>query len=187
MTTPSDYDFAQQKIMSNGQAVSSEIRDVLLEKIPGAVAAYKSELCNDKTGVDWWVEMAGARHLAVDVKVREQDWAASHPDQDDLAIETFSVLESQKIGWSLDETKRCDFVLWFWKDTRRTCLISFPQLCRVCRDHWQRWSKDYKVARQRTRWLNGSHYHSECVFVPRKEIWNQLYRTYAGSPQQHWK
>lgn len=175
-----EYGFDERLVMSNGHAVSVDVREVLLQCIPGAVRSFKSSTRNDRLGVDWWVRMLGGRHLAVDAKVREEDWAASHPDQDDLAIETFSVVEMDKIGWSRDAAKQCDYVLWLWKNTGRYCLIPFPLLCRVCQDNWQQWREQYKVAKQRTPW-RGGYYHSECVFVPRREVWAKIYESFGGS------
>ena len=177
-----EYDFDERQVMSNGHVASANVRDVLLSCIPGAKASYKAARCNDRLGVDWWVEMVGGRHLAVDVKVREEDWLAKHPGEDDLAIETFSVMESQKVGWSRDETKLCDYVLWLWQDTGRYCLVPFRMLCKVCQDNWARWRGQYKVKRQRTPRSDGSYYHSECVFVPRREVWVKIYEMYGGNP-----
>jgi hypothetical protein len=176
---PREYDFAEQLTVSQGIAVSANIRDVLMEAIPGAVNAYVAASVNDRMGVDWWVEMSNARHLAVDVKVRAQDWAVSHPQEDDLALETWSVIEAGKIGWTRDHHKRCDYVLWLWQDTKRFCLLPFPMLCRVMQRHWQSWTERHKVARQRTS-QHGKTYHSECVFVPRTVIWREVYDAYGG-------
>ena len=178
---PREYDFDERLVMSSGHAESIDVRDVLLQCVPGAVETHKAAKCNDRLGVDWWLEMCGGRHLAVDAKIREVDWSARDTEKDDLAIETFSVVETQKVGWSRDESKRCDYVLWLWKDTGRYCLVPFPMLCKACQDNWEEWRERYKVARQRTPRLNGSHYHSECVFVPRREVWAKIYETFGGT------
>ena len=180
---PRDYGFAEQLTFSQGVAVSANIREVLLEAIPGAVHAYVAASVHDRMGVDWWVEMSNARHLAVDVKVRAKDWAATHPEQDDLALETWSVIEARKIGWTRDPNKRCDYVLWLWQDTKRFCLLPFPMLCQIMQKHWQAWSKEHKVAQQRTT-RTGQTYHSECVFVPRVVVWRRLYDAYGGVHQR---
>lgn len=177
-----EYGFADQLVLSQGIAASADIRDILVDAIPGALDAMPAAKANDRMGVDWWVEMANARHLAVDVKVRAEDWAAMHPDQDDLALETWSVIEAKKIGWTRDPNKRCDYVLWLWQDTKRFCLLPFPMLCRVMQRHWQAWSKEHKVARQRTK-QTGQTYHSECVFVPRVVVWRRVYDAYGGAQQ----
>lgn len=165
--------------MSCGTAASAEVRSVLLSQIPGAVNVIAAHQKNDRQGIDWWVEMSTARHLAVDAKVRESDWAASHPDEDDLALETWSVVESRIPGWTRDADKRCDYVLWLWKETGRFCLVPFPMLCRVFARNWQSWAAAYKTSQQFTP-RGGGGYHSECVFVPRRALWAEIYREYGG-------
>jgi hypothetical protein len=178
--TPNEYDFDQQLMMSFGHAASVDVCEVLVSLIPGALKAHPAAKENDRLGVDWWVEMTNAKHLAVDVKVRENDWAASHPDDDDLALETWSVVEKGVIGWTRDVNKRCDYVLWLWKETGRYCLVPFPMLNRVFNNNWESWCCQYKVSTQLTRRV-GSEYHSECVFVPRREVWARIYDNYGGS------
>jgi len=72
-------------------------------------------------------------------------------------------------------------VLWLWADTKRFCLVPFPMLCKVFEQQWQAWSKHYKTRQQFTPRSGGSGYRSECVFVPRKEVWAAIYRQYGGS------
>ena len=174
---PLEYAFGERMAMSTGRAASSDIAAILLAEIPGAVNATIAAATNDRQGVDWWVEMSTARHLAVDCKVREVDWAASHPNEDDLALETYSVVERSIAGWTRDANKRCDYILWLWVDTRRFCLVPFPMLCRVFTTNWQAWRKKYKTRQQFT---PGRDYHSECVFVPRRELWAEIYRHFGG-------
>ena len=177
---PRDYGFGERMAMSQGVAASADVRVILLTEIPGAVNVQSAATVNDKQGVDWWVEMSTARHLAVDAKVREKDWAATHPDEDDLALETWSVVEQRIPGWTRDMHKRCDYVLWLWKDTGRFCLVPFPMLCRVFSQNWSLWSQRYRTARQHTP-REGGGYHSECVFVPRRELWAAIYRQFGGN------
>jgi hypothetical protein len=177
---PLEYGFSERLAMSSGVSASADVRTVLLEQIPGAVGVSQAATANDKQGIDWWVELSTAKHLAVDAKVRQNDWAATHPDEDDLALETWSVVEKNVPGWTRDAGKRCDYVLWLWADTGRFCLIPFPMLCKVFESKWQLWSAQYKTRRQFTPRQNGG-YHSECVFVPRREIWAQIFKQYGGN------
>ena len=174
------YDFAERMAMSQGVAASADIRAILLQEIPGSLAVYPAHPTNDRRGVDWWIEMSSGTHLAVDAKVRERDWAATHPGEDDLALETWSVMESEVPGWTRDVNKRCDYVLWLWKDTGRFCLLPFPFLCRVFSEQWEEWISQYRTSRQHTTWATGD-YHSECVFVPRRVIWAAIYQRIGGS------
>ncbi len=174
-----EYGFEERLAMSSGVAASADVRSILLKNIPGAVNVHQAATVNDRQGIDWWVEMSTAKHLAVDAKVREQDWAARNPHEDDLALESWSVVEKQVPGWTRDANKKCDYVLWLWKDTGRFCLVPFPMLCGVFSRRWQSWRVDYKTRQQHTPRANGG-YHSECVFVPRRELWAEIYRQYGG-------
>ena len=166
--------------MSAGTSATRDVCDILLREIPGALNVHPAHDANDRDGVDWWVEVVGCRHLAVDAKVRERDWAATHPGEDDLALETWNVIERKEPGWTRDPSKRADFILWLWRDTGRWCLIPFAMLCRVFRANWREWSERYKTARQFTGDCAGG-YHSECVFVPRKVVWAEMYRRFGGA------
>lgn len=177
---PNEFDFNKQLEMSSGFTVKADVKSILLDLIPGAVAVTQAASENDKQGIDWWVELSTAKHLAVDAKVRSSDWAASHPAEDDLALETWSVVEKNVVGWTRDNKKRCDYVLWLWTDTGRYCLIPFPMLCKVFSTHWEDWRTRYRTARQKTNRQFGDSYHSECTFVPRREIWSQIYKHFGG-------
>ena len=174
-----EYGFEERLNMSSGHAAVADVRSILIANIPGAVNVHSAATVNDKQGVDWWVETSTAKHLAVDAKVREQDWAAKNPNEDDLALETWSVVEKQIPGWTRDATKKCDYVLWLWQDTGRFCLVPFPMLCSVFSRKWQEWKRSHKTRTQFTPRSSGG-YHSECVFVPRREVWAEIYRQYSG-------
>ncbi len=181
---PTEYSFNDQLVMSQGVAVQDDVAAILRREIPGAVAVHQADPSNDRLGTDYWVEHARGTHLAVDVKLRREDWAAKpEPERaDDLALETWSVVEKHKIGWTRDNTKRMDFVLWLWQDTGRWCLLPFPVLCQVFQEKWQEWAAEYGVQRQYTREYGG--YHSECVFVPRMVVWDGIFNRYSGKPQE---
>lgn len=160
--------------MSQGVSESKSIAEILTQNIPAALAVHPAHAKNDRNGTDWWVEMATGKMLKVDCKVREIDWAERGCD--DLALESWSVVEKSIVGWTRDSAKQTDYVLWIWKDTGRWCLVPFPYLCRVFGDKWRDWSQTYKTARQFTPEGN---YHSECVFVPRRELWAEIYKVFA--------
>ena len=85
-------------------------------------------------------------------------------------------------GWSRDPTKLTDFILWYWKDTGRYCLIDFHQLCHVVEQHWEEWAETYGTHQQKTTAQGGRCYHSECIFVPRRQVWAAIYRCCGGNP-----
>jgi hypothetical protein len=180
--------------MSQGVKENARVEDILLENIPGALSVVQAHEKNDRNGTDWWVEMPGNHHLSVDAKVREEDWWATHPDDDDLALELWSVIgeqlhdgtrtrQPQIVGWTLNEDKRSDYILWLWKDTGRWCLVPFHMLCKVFQLHRDAWCKQYKRSEQFTPRPNSTAvgYFSECVFVDRREVWAAIYKQFAGS------
>jgi len=177
---PRDFDFAAQLGMSQGQSANTSIKDILLSNIPGAVNCHQAHTINDRNGIDWWIEHSAGKFLSVDCKVREEDWAARGSATDDLALETFSVVEKNIAGWTRSAEKKTDYVLWLWLDTGRWLLVPFPMLCSVFSREWNNWRHKFKTARQRTVRGNGEFYHSECVFVPRRTVWEEIYRQYGG-------
>lgn len=185
MPDPIEYDFNERLAFSDGYAESVSVESICLAQIPGAVSVDRAASSDDRNGTDWWVKRDSIRPLSIDAKVRSVDWAAKPVPQDDLALETWSVVEHQTIGWTRNSQKTTDYILWLWTDTGRWCLVSFPMLCVVMQSMWQEWSTQYKVRQQATRRNDGSRYHSECVFVPRREVWKQIYLRFSGVPQAH--
>jgi hypothetical protein len=175
-----EYSFSERMAMSQGVTTGPNVESILLAAIPGAVAVHPAHESNDRRGTDFWVEHERGDHLSVDVKARSEDWAAKPEPQraDDLALETWSVVESGKVGWTRDPSKRSDYVLWLWQDTGRWCLLPFPMLLAVFQEKWRAWGEQYGTHRQHTPQYGG--YHSECVFVPRETVWEEIYRRYGG-------
>jgi hypothetical protein len=178
MPEPLEYSFDGQKEVSD--QCDAEIRRILLEIIPGAMQAVRACAANDKRGTDWWVEMRGGYWISVDVKFRDEDFSVKPPEiaGDDLALETWSVVERGIIGWTRDPNKRTDYILWYWRDTKRCCLVPFPMLCRVFCNNWEAWRTVHKFVQQHT--TDKGDYHSECIFVPRREVWAAIYTTFSG-------
>lgn len=168
------FNFNVQLKMSHGVAMTLNFREILLSEIPTAIDVKQSEAKEDKHGTDWWVIREYNRPISVDLKARSKDYKS-----DDLALETWSVVEKKIIGWTRDITKSTDYILWFWEDTKKWCLIPFPLLCRVFCLNWEYWSEIYKTAQQSTK-NNTYLYHSECVFVPRVIVWNTIINHYSN-------
>lgn len=137
------------------------VERILKARIPGCVKVEKANTQDDKNGTDYWAIRKGLPALSVDVKVRTEDWLAK-ANQDDLALETWSVVDRTP-GWTRNQNKRTDYILWYWQDTSRFVLVPFPPLCKAFQSYWREWSGKYKTRKQRTE----EGWYSECVFVPR--------------------
>jgi hypothetical protein len=171
------FDFNNQLVMSTGTAANRTIGEILLETIPGSVRAIQAHSSDDKRGVDWWLDMLSGERLPVDCKIRDDDPIPRFGAHcDDVALETWSVIEKRIPGWTLDENKKTAYIFWLWKDTGRWCIVPFPLLVKAFKAKKDEWIKTYRVARQNT----NNRYHSECVFVNRKEMWAEIYRQAHG-------
>lgn len=173
------FDFKTQLGMSFGTAV--DVQQVLAE-LPGALGVEKAARSDDKNGTDYWIRHVRGTPISVDTKVRSKDPLQAY-GKDDLALETWSAVD-QKIGWTLDETKRTDYILWWFTPTGRWVLVPFLQLCAAFKKRRDVWAEHrYRVERQWTM-SNGRRagWQSECVFVPRREIWAAIYKDFSGAP-----
>jgi hypothetical protein len=175
MSSIKKFDFKTQLVLSTGTAANKTIGEILLDAIPGSLRAIQSLEKSDRQGVDWWLDMKSGERVGVDCKIRGEDPIPLYK-KDDLALETLSVVEKNKIGWSLDESKKTDYVFWIWKDSGRWCLVPFLLLVKAFKEKKDQWVKTYKVSRQNT----DDRYHSECVFVDRAEVWREIYRQSHG-------
>lgn len=174
------FTFQEQLIMSEESIRENEdLETYLLAKIPLAASIRRAEKDDDKKGIDYWVTLLSGRVIGVDVKVRKTDWKKRGCD--DVALECWSVVEKKIVGWTRDTQKQTDYILFLWRDTGRCMLLAFPVLCSIFLKHWEEWSKTYQTAYQLTENSRSSRWHSQCVYVPRRIIWQEVYLAFGGS------
>jgi hypothetical protein len=180
-----NFTFGGQLRMSEGHANGLDATTILAAEIPGAVSVRRASTADDKAGTDYWVRLCNGTELSVDLKARSVDFAAKPPPHggDDLALEVWSVRDPPRVGWTLDTRKRTDYVLWHWQDTGRWCLLPYRMLLAVFTLHLAEWSGRYKHDVQTTRTATNE-WQSECVFVPRREVWKAIYRRFSGNVTQ---
>lgn len=163
------------------QGICSEVNpnSILVSNIPGAVSVLRANQTDDRQGTDYWISLQNGKRLSVDIKVRAKDCITY--GKDDLALETWSVKEHSKIGWTRDSEKQTDYILWIWTDTGRWCLVPFHLLCASFNRRWGKWIAEYGTKEQATTGKYGEiRWHSECVFVPRREVWAAIYQDFSG-------
>ena len=176
---PIKYGFNERLAFSQSESSNGEVGSILVAHVPTAVRAWVATKEQDKTGIDWFVELSSGRVVGVDCKIREEDYSLRDPAKDDVALETWSKVEQRKVGWTLDESKRCDYILWLWKDTGRWMLVPFLYLLEVFRENKRKWIQQYGESTQFTPSKNA--WHSNCIFVPRKELWAEIYKKFGGA------
>lgn len=131
----------------------------------------------DKRGADFTAFLGTGRKLMVDVKTRKPGcsrfWKEGRPD---LALESWSVVPSSScptgvVGWTLDEHKITDLVLFTFaeSDTDRCYMLPFQHLRIAFLRFRPTWLKTYgrngEEARQATA-RGSTRYESRCLLVP---------------------
>jgi hypothetical protein len=174
------YGFHERLEWSRDPATNARIKARLLALLPGALDAHPAHRENDRQGTDWWVEYLCGKHISVDAKIREKDYALLPEPQDDLALEIWSVKEQGIVGWTLEAARQTDYVLWYWKDSERWCWLPFPVLCAAFKANCKAWAEQYGTSMQLTERGSGKGYHSECVFVPRLVVFAAMERIFSG-------
>lgn len=177
-----EFGFREQLAMSHGEESSGDVCDVLTTKIPGAIKVSKANERDDRSGTDYWIEHVRGAPISVDCKVRTTDPIQKYR-KDDLFLETWSVVEAKRPGWTLDESKRTDYILWWFTPTKRWVLIPFHQLCYSFRKRVGEWTARFPVKTQRTN-DRGRVWHSEAVVVPRQEIFDAINEDFSGNPRR---
>jgi hypothetical protein len=174
------FDFDQQLAMSQTPEVDNAIRRVLFKQIPGLLAIHRAHKKNDLRGVDYWLELSG-RMQTVDVKVREKDFAMQG-NPDNVCLELVANDRTDKPGWVLDPDKITDWVLVYFRDSKRSYLYPYQMLQAAVMRERSKWlANTKKTARQVTKTLSGC-YGSQSLFVSNKDIWAVMYNLSQGKP-----
>ncbi|GAJ13851.1 unnamed protein product, partial [marine sediment metagenome] len=176
---PKQYGFKERIGFSRGVSETGNIEEILLDNIPGAFSISRATPEEDRHGTDFWVDRTNTLpKLSIDLKAREIDPLSFAPPKDDLALETYSNVAKKTKGWTRDEHKRTDYILWFFKPTGRWVLAPFPMLCKVFSEKWIEWREQYQTETQKSS-NNNETWYSECVFVPRVAVWQAIYDRYG--------
>jgi hypothetical protein len=164
------FDFKTDLEASKTMA-KKQVAEVVLKRIfPNSPVIWNVSEGND-SGIDLIVE-----DYAIDVKYRKSD--CQKYGDDDICLEVYSVVEKKKIGWTLDDTKSTDWVLWIWGDTQRHEFLPFQELKQAFKMHGKKWLKKYGEQIQ----VNNG-YKSLSVYVPRNEVHSAIEALYYQEEQ----
>ena len=168
---------------SDDAAVQHAIFDFIRQNIVGVSSTERASSIDDRLGTDYWATLNSGKRLSLDVKIRDEDYTLKDPPQDDLALELWSVI-GKKTGWTRDSGKQTDFILWYWKDSGRICMLSFPILCSVFQEKAAEWTEEFSdgVRTQTTVNAGQDSYQSQCIFVPRKIVLQAMLTKFGGKP-----
>lgn len=153
----------------------------VVEHVPAATRWRKATQHEDKHGTDYWIDRKhGMPPVSIDLKNREF-CPIERFGSDDVCIETTSVYSGPgkapftencrtKPGWTVDETKRTDLLVYTWPHPAdlfgaprlRYWILYFPFLCSASQKYWRQWAETFKE-----RATPNKGYQTLNIYVPR--------------------
>lgn len=162
--------------LSNPQ-VASNLTKILIKHVGGFNDFYRSSKAEDIKGVDIWVRKINGTRLGIDLKFMRQDYKdQKFFSSDNLPLETLSKINPEIVGWTLDDRKITDVVLWYWLPTERYCLVPYKPLRKIFTEKLTEWDKEFKKNDQTTPTSETvkKGWDSQCMFVPRLTVFSAL-------------
>ena len=114
----------------------------------------------------------------IDIKLRNINYPG------DVALEIWSNCEKKTIGWTLDNIKITDYVLFIWKD--KDLIIPYKKLREVFKKNYADWVMSCRVIRNRTV-ITGFSYTSMAVFIPVLFLLEEIIRNSFTSERKYSK
>ena len=154
-----------------GYSISSQqIKDIGIIKrhLPGCISVEKTGEDLDRKGIDYIATLRGGATVLVDAKTRmpgsKQYWKNGEVE---LALETWSVVESKKPGWPFKQDSNVDYILYTFdsSDWDKCYFFPFQLLRKAFIQHYNEWIEKYG---RKTQVSNS--WTSECIFVPASVI-----------------
>lgn len=176
------YDFQERLSFSTGSRQQSDA-DTIMALLDGCVSVRPNITTGNDNGIDFIATLRGGTEVNIDVKTREAGcsryWRNNRAEPE-LAIEKWSVMphgeyntppERAKAGWTIDESKATDMILYTFapSDSDTAFLLPFQSLRLAARRMINLWMSRFKVDVQRSH-RNGSRWQSQAVFVPASEV-----------------
>jgi hypothetical protein len=160
------YDFQERlafSIAGRTEGVSAIIKQILA----GCVSVEKSEVADDRNGIDYWAGLRRGAKVGIDLKTREAGCSRFWRDGPELALEIWSVTPEGsrpgKAGWTLDEAKQTDYTLHLFDpaDSPIVYLLPFQLLRTAFRRNLIEWRKWFDEKAQ-----DSGGWRSLALFVP---------------------
>lgn len=184
---PDIHDFTERLSFSEGIQPGGDLLNAVMKMVPNAKKIERATCNEDKSGTDFWIIRShNLPPISIDLKNRGfcpiAKWGS-----DDACIETTSVYvgsgppwvdeKRKKPGWTLDYSKRTDFVVYTWPNDggTRYWIVPFLPLCAASRQNWRDWAKEYKE-----RPAQNKHYKTLSVYPPKAVIVKAIREFTAG-------
>ena len=179
------YDFKEKLAVSKGFR-SVDDKETIRKLLKGCETVETASPELDRIGVDYIATLRRDAKVYIDVKTRERGYSKHWKAGPEVAIEMWSVMpggeyniptEQARAGWTLDESKVTDMILYIWNqnDSEVAYLLPFQSLRMAARRNIKDWMSKYKVAIQ-----DSKYWESQAVFVPIDDVIRAVTETFAG-------
>lgn len=160
------YQFDERLRWSKGQRQESDLQTIQ-GMIPGCISVVPSSLEQELRGVDYIATLRRGAEIFIDVKARDSGCSKYWRNGPEVALEIWSDIDRRKTGWTLDESKLSDLILFTFdpRDCPDSWIASFHLLRMAFIKNFSYWTARYRVAVQ-----NSGGWQSKCVFVPIKSV-----------------
>lgn len=182
------YGFQEQLDFSQGAKCESDA-ETIMSLLHGCASVTSSAGSGNDFGIDYIATLRRGAEVMIDAKTRAAGCSKFWRSEPELAIEIWSVMPGGKFqtthgkaGWTLDESKRTDMVLYTFNplDSPMAYLIPFHSLRMASVRNIGHWRKSYKVDIQET--IDGYRgWQSQAVFVPASVVIRAMEETYSGN------
>lgn len=133
------------------------------------MSVTKTQMNDDKAGIDYKVALKGGAEINIDMKSRTQGCSKYWIDKNDpeIPIELYSVIKIEegviKPGWTKDLNTNVDYLIFRFNenDSKNVYLVPFQMLRLALMQFEAEWRKQYKVWTQKSDcWT------SQAMFIP---------------------
>ncbi len=163
-------DFNKDLARSQRPEVDVLVRLAIKKQFPEVLAIHPAHSKNDKLGIDYWLEFENGVNETLDVKVREEDYTLRGDDRT-ACLELIANTNSGKPGWTVDPSKRTNWVMFFYVETKKAFTYHARELRSAVIAGLEGLKEKGKAGHTRT-----GGYLSEYLFVSHRELGAAIYR-----------
>lgn len=151
---------------------------LLKQHIPRCQSIRKTDIEQDKSGVDYVATLANGAEVLIDAKTRtagsSKYWKSNEAE---LALEVWSVV-NKKVGWTLNTASNVDYILYTFdkSDWDKYYFLPFQLLRKAFHENFRRWKAEYE---QKEQWSDG--WKSAAIFVPASVVLQAIRETMEGA------
>lgn len=165
-------------------ALERQSRDIaiLQSHFPKAASVRKTDMKEDRAGIDYIVTLNKGAEIGVDAKTRFQGcsrfWKNGIPE---LALEIWSNKEEKILGWTLDTKTNVDYILFSFDpaDSGNCYVIPFQLLQKAFWENGKSWVHEYRIRTQYNKGYYGE-WTSWSVFVPAPVVLEAVSQAMTG-------